>query len=210
MRTRSGGADHASRVGRAWRAESGEANWATTTCGRPAGPLVNLMHDGDQRDHRNRFRSRSRRIRDELRERPRDRRVVQRVPPRREGRRPLGGHRRRRHGTPLGRGHARARLLHDQGRDGHVRQQARARRRARHRRARRALLARVRRGRQGRHPRVVPVVAPGRARVGRRRHVAPAGALVGSGRRRARATGPALRTRFTARVPRDHVRMARR
>ena len=46
--------------------------------------------------------------------------------------------------------------------------------------------------------------------MGRRRDDARRSALVGPGRRRARAPGAALRTRLAARVPRDHLRLARR
>ena len=124
--------------------------------------------------------------------------------------RPLGRRRRRRDRAAVGRGHDRRRLLEHQGRDGDVRAHARGRRPARSRRAGRRVLARVRAGRQGGDHRLGPAVAPGRARLGRRRAHARAGARVGPARRRARAPGAVVGAALGPRLPRRHVRQPRR
>ncbi len=122
----------------------------------------------------------------------------------RESGRPVGRNRRPRHQSTMGRAHARARLLDDEGRDRDLCQQTRAGRHARPRRAGREVLARIRSGWQGRHPGEVPALAPGRAGVGRRRDDARGGACRGTrsstcSRNRFRTTSPVRSTAITPR-----------
>ena len=114
-----------------------------------------------RRARRARIRSRTRRVREQLRGARRgggELRVLRR---RCEGRRHLGW-RPRRHRCAVRRRHAADRVLVDQGRDRGVCPPARATRAPRHRRAGRRLLARVRPGGQGAHPGALAAQPPGR------------------------------------------------
>ena len=156
------------------------------------------------------LRSRARRVRPELRRGTRGRGRVQRVPPRSEGGRPLGWHRRRGDRPVLGGRRDHPRVLHHEGPDGGLREQARPGGPTRRRRAGRAVLARVRRQRQGVGARLVSALAPDRAVRRRREAHGRRSAGVGPGGRGARRASAVLGAGLAARLPRDHLRLARR
>ena len=147
---------------------------------------------------------------EELRRGQGDRRRVLCVPPRREGGRPLGRHRQRRHGRRVGRGHAHSRVLDHQGRSRGVRQQAGPRGSARRRCTGGRVLARVRSERERNPSCQLPAVPSGRPGVDRRRDDPRGSAVVGpSGRRPGRA-GSLVGTRVATRLSRHHLRMVGR
>ena len=166
--------------------------------------------DADQRDGAGRLREGGRCVRRQLRRPRRTRRGVRAVRRRRLQGRHLGRRRRQDDRPGVGRGHAAARVLDDEGRCRDLCGPARRGGQDRLRRAGRVVLAGVRGGGQGGDHGRSAAEPPGRAAVRRRAADVRRRHRRRPGRRRARRTEAGLGAGQRPRLPRPDLRLARR